>query len=216
MAHQQIIEQAIGMVAAQLEKQIDDEINHLDNLGEQDVAQIRMQRMAELKKKQEKSKEWLARGHGEYSEILSEKEFFDSMKGEERMICHFYRENWPCKVMDKHLGLLAKSHIETKFVKINAEKSPFLTEKLKIWMLPTLALIKNEKVEDYVVGFDAVGGKDDFESDVLATHLSNQGIIDLEYPARRPPAGAGAPGQTKNVRKGGFQKTGSDEDSDFD
>lgn len=29
---------------------------------------------------------------------------------------------------------------------INAEKSPYLTEKLKIWMLPTLALIKNEKV----------------------------------------------------------------------
>jgi hypothetical protein len=98
-------------------------------------------------------------------------------------------------------------------MQINAEKSPFLTEKLKIWKLPTLALIKNEKVEDYVVGFDAVGGRDDFETEVLATHLSNRGIIDLEYPARRPPATSG---QTRNVRKGGFQKTGSDEDSDFD
>jgi hypothetical protein len=38
-------------------------------------------------------------------------------------------------------------------MQINAEKSPFLTERLKVWMLPTLALIKNEKVEDYVVGF---------------------------------------------------------------
>lgn len=38
-------------------------------------------------------------------------------------------------------------------LQINAEKSPYLTEKLKIWMLPTLALIKSEKVEDYVVGF---------------------------------------------------------------
>jgi len=36
---------------------------------------------------------------------------------------------------------------------INAEKSPFLTDKLKVFMLPTLALIKHEKVEDYVVGF---------------------------------------------------------------
>lgn len=30
--------------------------------------------------------------------MLSEKEFFSEMKGEARMICHFYRENWPCKV----------------------------------------------------------------------------------------------------------------------
>ena len=37
-------------------------------------------------------------GHGEYREILSEKDFFAEMKGTERMVCHFYRENWPCKV----------------------------------------------------------------------------------------------------------------------
>ena len=53
--------------------------------------------------------------------------------------------------MDKHLSLLAKQHIETRFVKIHAEKSPFLAEKLKIVVLPTVALIKNAKVDDYVV-----------------------------------------------------------------
>jgi len=141
------------------------------------------------------------------------------MKGEERLVCHFYRtSNWPCKVrahaacathaaprpallhtqrvvrlrttplslwplraasvnpaplsphpslphhqvMDKHLQELCQLHLETKFVRIDAEKSPFLTERLKIWMLPTLALVKNEKVLDYVVGFDDLGGKDDF------------------------------------------------------
>ena len=42
--------------------------------------------------------EWVRRGHGEYREIQGEKEFFAEMKGEERMVCHFYRENWPCKV----------------------------------------------------------------------------------------------------------------------
>ena len=55
--------------------------------------------------------------------------------------------------MDKHLLELAKQHWETKFLKINAEKSPFLTERLKIFMLPTLALVKKGKVEDYVVCF---------------------------------------------------------------
>lgn len=49
------------------------------------------------------------------------------------------------------MGLLAKRHMETRFIKIHAEKSPFLAEKLKIVVLPTLALIKHAKVEDYVV-----------------------------------------------------------------
>lgn len=57
------------------------------------------------------------------------------------------------QVMDKHLNVLAKQHIETRFVKIHAEKSPFLAEKLKIVVLPTIALVKNTKVDDYVVCF---------------------------------------------------------------
>lgn len=43
------------------------------------------------------------------------------------MICLFYRESQPGDIMHKHLSALAASHIETKFVKIHAEKSPFLT-----------------------------------------------------------------------------------------
>lgn len=53
--------------------------------------------------------------------------------------------------MDKHLSILAKQHIETRFVKINAEKAPYLAEKLRIVVLPTLALIKNAKVDNYLV-----------------------------------------------------------------
>jgi hypothetical protein len=52
---------------------------------------------------------------------------------------------------------------------INAEKSPFLTERLKIWMLPTLALIKKEKTTDYIVGFNELGGKDDFPTGTGST-----------------------------------------------
>ena len=60
-------------------------------------------------------------------------------------------------------------------------------EKLKIWMLPTLALIRQEKTVDYVVGFDDMGGKDDFSTEVntqtsvshsllMTRHAVNQGI----------------------------------------
>jgi hypothetical protein len=55
------------------------------------------------------------------------------------------------QVLDKHLSILAKQHVETRFIKVHAEKAPFLTEKLRIVVLPTVAIVKNGKVEDYVV-----------------------------------------------------------------
>ncbi|KAG2444876.1 hypothetical protein HXX76_001614 [Chlamydomonas incerta] len=212
---QAIIEQTVVNLARQMEQQVDRELNKLDNLGDDDIEAIRLKRVAEMKKRQEKMKEWVARGHGEYNEIHSEQDFFKEMKGEERMICHFYRENWPCKVMDKHLSILSKKHLETKFVKLNAEKAPFLTDRLKIWMLPTLALIQNEKTIDYVVGLDQLGGKDDFETSVLAERLAKSDMIDYDWSA----GGKAAAAAPKGIRKGGsksYKKTESDEDSDFD
>ena len=73
-----------------------------------------------------KKQEWLARGHGELREV-SEQEFFKEMKGVERMVCFFYRESIPCDAMHKGLAALAVAHVETKFVKVHAEKAPFLT-----------------------------------------------------------------------------------------
>jgi hypothetical protein len=42
-------------------------------------------------------------------------------------VVHFYRNSLPCKAMDQHLALLAAKHMETKFVRVHAEKAPFLT-----------------------------------------------------------------------------------------
>ena len=91
-----------------------------------------------------------------------------------------------------------------------------MTERLKIWMLPTLALIKLEKTTDYVVGFDELGGVDDFQTSTLAVRLVNAGIIfeNDEYTSK--------PAKTisKSVRSSSdhkkYTRTESDEDSDFD
>ena len=151
----------MGM-AQQMEDALDDELHKMNNMSTDDLEDIRRKRLEAMKAGQTRRKEWLAKGHGELRNIADEKEFFAEMKGEDKMVVHFYRNNWPCKVMDMHLDLLSKKHLETKFARIDAEKSPFLTERLKIWMLPTLALISKEKVLDYVVGFDDLGGTDDF------------------------------------------------------
>ena len=80
-------------------------------------------------------------------------------------------------------------------------------------MLPTLALIKNEKVVDYVVGLDDMGGREDFKTEVLAGRLAAAEVITLQSAKT---AQSAAP--QRNVRKGEYMavKGPDDEDSDFD
>ncbi|KMZ69026.1 putative Thioredoxin domain-containing protein [Zostera marina] len=177
--HQQILEQSLLTVAKAVEDKLDDEISALERLDLDDIEALRERRLQQMKRMAEKKKRWISLGHGEYTEI-TEKYFFATVKASDRVVCHFYRENWPCKVMDKHLDILAKQHMETRFLKIHAEKSPFLTDKLKIIVLPTLALIRNAKVDDYILGFDELGGKDDFSTEELEERLAKSQVLILD------------------------------------
>jgi len=223
---QQMVEEKILSFAKNMEDALDDEMHRMDNMDADDLENIKRKRLESMKGEQNQRKAWLAKGHGELIQVQDEKEFFSQMKGENMMVCHFYRNNWPCKVMDMHLDMLSKKHLETKFCKIDAEKSPFLTERLKIWMLPTLALISKEKVLDYVVGFDDFGGSDDFPTEHLRLCLASKNMINYHggdeesdaNPRNAKPRVQQA--DKRNLRKGGPSaglKLGSDdEDSDFD
>ncbi|KAL4361610.1 hypothetical protein GQ457_04G002850 [Hibiscus cannabinus] len=204
---QEILEKQVLTVAKAMEEKIDEEIAALDRLDDDDLEAIRERRLQQMKKMAEKRSRWIGLGHGEYYEIPAEKDFFSIVKASERVVCHFYRENWPCKVMDKHLSALAKQHIETRFVKINAEKSPFLAEKLKIVVLPTLALIKNAKVDDYVVGFDELGGTDEFSTEDLEDRLAKAQVIFSEGESSSKPGT-----QTKRSVRQGYNPDSSDSD----
>ncbi|THF97186.1 hypothetical protein TEA_012308 [Camellia sinensis var. sinensis] len=165
---QEIIEKQVLTVAKAVEDKIDEEIAALDCLDVDNIEALRERRLQQMKKMVDKRSHWLALGYGEYYEIPLEKEFFSIVKASERVVYHFYRENWPCKVMDRHLSILAKQHIETRFVKINAEKSPFLAEKLKI-----------------VVGFDELGGTDEFSTEELEERLAKAQVIIFEGESSR-------------------------------
>lgn len=54
--------------------------------------------------------------------------------------------------MDKHLKQLATAHVETRFIKINAEKTPFFVEKLNVRVLPTLVVFADGKSIDQLIG----------------------------------------------------------------
>lgn len=171
-----------------VEKQIDAEIDRLDNLDDDDLEIIRRKRLEALKNSQKQKIEWQQNGHGTYSELADEREFFDACKKSQHVVCHFYREStFRCKIVDKHLEQLTREHIETKFVKINAEKVHFLIERLKIKMMPTIALIKDNKPIDYIVGFTDLGNTDDFDTEMLEWRIARSGIIEYNGDLINPP-----------------------------
>ncbi|VVD02185.1 unnamed protein product [Leptidea sinapis] len=212
------MEQVLQHVAQTVEKQLDQEIERIDALDSGDLEAIRQQRINEMKQRAKKKQEWLANGHGEYSEVDGEKEFFGVCNKSENVVCHFYRDDTPrCRIVDMHLKLLARKHVETRFVKLNAERAPFLTGRLKIRVLPTLALFKDNKSRDYVVGFTDLGNRDDFSTDMLEWRLARSEVIEYSGDLREPPAPHSArphPLQRKTIRGGAAPGDDSDDLSD--
>ncbi|XP_028058564.1 thioredoxin domain-containing protein 9 homolog [Camellia sinensis] len=196
---QEIIEKQVLTVAKAVEDKIDDEIHALDRLDLDDINVLRERCLQQMKKMTEKRSRLIALGHGEYSEIPAENDFSSVVKASDRVVCHFYRENWPCKAMDKHLSILAKQHIMTCFVKIHVEKSPFLAEKLKIVVLPTLAFVNSAKVDDYVVGFNELGGTDEFSIEKLEERLAKAQVIFFESESSLNPSKSSA--KSRSVRQ---------------
>lgn len=96
---QQVVENHLLNAAKDMEDQLDEEMHRLGKLDHDDMEQLREQRIRQMKQQADRKREWLKRGHGEYKDVLTEKEFFSDCKGEERLICHFHRNNWPCKVV---------------------------------------------------------------------------------------------------------------------
>jgi hypothetical protein len=132
------------------------------------LAALRAARIAEMKKKMAARDEMKTKGHGEYEEIV-ETEFLKKVTGSNLVVCHFYHKEFErCKIVDMHLGKLAKRCFGTKFMKLNVEKAPFFVDKLKICVIPTLVFFQDGIAKHHMRGFDEVGGDDEFTTAKLA------------------------------------------------
>jgi len=117
---------------------------------------------------------------GQIKDIV-ETEFLDTMLKNKKVICHFYHKDFErCKIMEKHLEIIALTHGETVFVRIDAEKTPFFTTKLNIKVLPTVVLFNDGKAYDRIIGFDELGLKDDFPTINLTRRLVKAKIINAK------------------------------------
>lgn len=175
---QEAVEQQVLRALQEKEEEMDRELAELNEMKDDDLDVLRERRLADMKKKAKEAEELRVFGHGEYADISDEKEFFAASKKSRKMVVHFYRPStWRCQIIDKHMSLLAHKHVLTRFVKVNVEKTPFLAERLRIMMLPTVMIIIDGKTDHSIVGFDELGGTDDFTTEQFEDVLEMWKVI---------------------------------------
>lgn len=130
----------------------------------------------------------VSQGHGEYEELSDEKSFFEKSKLSPNMVLHFYKDgSTRCKIVDHHLKILCAQHLETRFVKLNVTRFPFLTERMKIRVIPTIVSIVDSISKDFIVGFTELGNCDDFSTEMLEWRLARSQVIDYKGDLLNPP-----------------------------
>lgn len=167
-----------------------------DEEGDLALETIRRTRLEQLKGADAKTQQFRRLGHGEYREIV-EDEFLKEVTESKFCVVHFYHNDFArCKIVDKHLSALAPKHLPTKFVKMNAGKSPFFVEKLAIRVMPTMVLFADGVAVDRIMGFEELGGTDEFSTLMLETRIATSGIC------MPPKGGKRRPPKKNNIRVG--------------
>lgn len=116
---------------------------------------------------------------GLLTEITNEKDLISFSSTERQVAIHFFHPKFErCSLLDRHLTVLARLHPTTLFLKANVLNCPFLTQKLKVSVLPCLITFKDGISKDKIVGFEELGNSDKFSTGALEWRLGQSGIID--------------------------------------
>jgi len=191
----------------------DDEEDYMDEDEKEIFEQMKKERLQEVREREQYREEreeeekhkkenlW----YGEYTEIV-EQEFLPYVTKAEYSVCHFFHKDFErCKIIDKHLQIIAADHKECKFLKLDAEKTPFFVNKLAVKVLPTICLFKKGVLVDQVVGFEELGGRDDFKTVILSRRLVQSGVIKAKNKAEKG----------IRISRGGAGSDGDSSDDDF-
>ncbi|KAK9804390.1 hypothetical protein WJX72_010733 [[Myrmecia] bisecta] len=186
-------------------------------LDDPELERLHAERLAALQKEAEKRQALQRKGHGELQEV-QEGDFLEIVTKAEKCVCHFFHRDFErCKIIDKHLGLLAKKYFDTRFIKLSAPDAPFFTVKLQVKVLPCILVFRNGVNVDRAVGFDDFGQKDDFPTSAVERKLLKSGVVAVR---QKTEDDSDSDGEREQIRHSIFKstegRTGSDEDSDFD
>merc|ERR1712178_600366 len=148
-------------------------------LDDDDYARIRQKRLQEMRQKKEEQEMNKFNGHGKFDKINDQQEFFAAAKKSPRMVVIFTRNsNKYGKAMLEHAELLAQRHLEARFIWVDAENAPFLTDRLNIYMLPTIVCIKDNKVHKQHNGLNEIDGSGKYSSGMLEYLLHSDEMLD--------------------------------------
>lgn len=121
----------------------EEEEDDIDDNEDYELRQIKEARLRQLKNAHKAKLENIGKGHGQFREIVQD-EFIAEVTSSDVVICNFFHRDFPrCTIMDHHLTKLAQRHIETKFIKIDAEKAPFFVEKVQCVVILYFCTLEN-------------------------------------------------------------------------
>lgn len=145
--------------------------------ADKELAKIQQKRRDDLRKKWKKKQEEMAQGAGRYEE-MNERDMLKLAAKGTNIVVHFYASGIDLgKIVDHHFKIMAPKHTEARFVTLDARKSPFLVNKWKVRTMPTICCIVKGYLADKVIGFDDMGGKEDFPTLALVRRLARSGVI---------------------------------------
>ncbi|KAL7528227.1 hypothetical protein ACHAXR_002336 [Thalassiosira sp. AJA248-18] len=165
----------------------EDEFDHLLDDEDDALVAIRQARIAQLKQEQSQRAQNISLRHGSLRTI-SQDEFLPECTGSSKfVVVHFYHDDFErCKIMDFHLKIIAGEHLEAKFLRIDAAKSPFFVAKLQIKTLPALIVFENGKEIGRLTGFDGLAKNpkkpDEWHTGRLQEWIGGTGAIQYERP----------------------------------
>ncbi|GIX65631.1 phosducin-like protein, putative [Babesia caballi] len=167
-------------------RQVETKISHLHD--DDTLERFRESRLQKLKQMHVKRLEFLNNGFGRLVDVDSDAHFFDVCRNTQYVVAHFYRPTTTrCQYVDGKMHELRQTYFTTKFIRVNAERTPFLCERFNIWCIPTvrsmqqrhttrqIMIIVDGKTNHSIVGLDELGG-DGFTVDEFARILNKHGI----------------------------------------
>lgn len=180
------VEAAVISAASRVEADLDAQLSAAPPIptpddGEDGLSAVRAARLAALRAAAADRAAWSAAGHGSLGEGLTEAELLAAAKASPRLVATFVRPggggNIYASELEAHLRVLAGAHMETRFVRMDAERSPFLTNKLRLRVLPALVWFRGGKVHRVLHGLGEVAPSGRFTTEVLEGVLFEGGMV---------------------------------------
>ena len=167
---------------------MDDEFDRLLDDEDDELTAIRQARIAQLATSAKQRAEHVSLGHGSLRTIVQD-EFLRECTGSSKfVVVHFFHADIErCKIIDFHLAIVARGHLEAKFLRIDAAKAPFFLAKLRIKTLPALCVFEDGKEVGRLPGFEGLAKDrrkpDEWHTERLKEWLSGTGAIEYERPS---------------------------------